>query len=104
VLTAVQLGGHTPAEGRLASLICDRFPAMDLVRFANSGTEANMIAICTAMRYTGCSKIVVFEGGYHGSLLSHFRMDELNAGPSSALTAPFVRSTSRRYRRLQLTR
>ncbi|RSH87141.1 hypothetical protein EHS25_003632 [Saitozyma podzolica] len=85
----MQLGGHTPAEGRLASLICDRFPAMDLVRFANSGTEANMIAICTAMRYTGCSKIVVFEGGYHGSLLSHFRMDELNAGPSSALTAPF---------------
>jgi glutamate-1-semialdehyde 2,1-aminomutase len=95
----VQLGGHTPAEGRLASLICDRFPAMDLVRFANSGTEANMIAICTAMRYTRRTKIVVFQGGYHGSLLSHFHVEDshAHAGPPTptALTAPFVRSTNR---------
>jgi glutamate-1-semialdehyde 2,1-aminomutase len=61
-----------------------------------------MIAICTAMRYTGRSKIVVFQGGYHGSLLSHFRVDDphADAGPSSAaaqaLTAPFVRNDSRK--------
>lgn len=75
---------------------------MDLVRFANSGTEANMIAICTAMRYTRRTKIVVFQGGYHGSLLSHFHVEDshAHAGPPTptALTAPFVRSTN--YRRL----
>lgn len=39
---------------------------MDMVRFANSGTEATMAAIRIARAYTGRTKVVKFEGGYHG--------------------------------------
>ncbi len=41
---------------------------MDKVRFANSGTEANLQAICAALHHTGRSKVVVFENGYHGGI------------------------------------
>ncbi|EHK97224.1 putative Uncharacterized aminotransferase [Glarea lozoyensis 74030] len=39
---------------------------MDLVRFTNSGTEANMMAIGAAIAWTGRKKILVFSSGYHG--------------------------------------
>ena len=38
------LGAHGVQEARLARLVCDRFPSLDLVRFTNSGTEANLMA------------------------------------------------------------
>ena len=58
-------------EKELAKLICERFqPTMELVRFTNSGTEANMMAVAVAMAWTGRKKIVVFRGGYHGATLS----------------------------------
>ena len=63
------MGGHGPMEGRLARLICERFPSIDLVRFTNSGTEANLLAIATAVAATGRRKVMVFEGGYHGGVL-----------------------------------
>ncbi|WVQ92988.1 hypothetical protein IAU59_000051 [Kwoniella sp. CBS 9459] len=68
----LQLGAHTTAESRLAAHLCSRFPSIDLVRFANSVTEANILAISAALHYTGRIKVVVFTGGYHGSVLSHF--------------------------------
>ncbi|WVF65312.1 hypothetical protein IAT40_000038 [Kwoniella sp. CBS 6097] len=68
----LQLGAHTIAESRLAAHLCSRFPSIDLVRFANSGTEANILAISAALHYTQRNKVVVFTGGYHGSVLSHF--------------------------------
>ncbi|OCF38270.1 hypothetical protein I317_07973 [Kwoniella heveanensis CBS 569] len=68
----LQLGAHTTAESRLASQLCARFPSIELVRFANSGTEANILAISAALHYTRRKKVVVFTGGYHGSVLSHF--------------------------------
>ncbi len=43
---------------------------MELVRFTNSGTEANMMAVATAMAWTGRTKILVFRRGYHGATLS----------------------------------
>jgi len=49
----------------LAEEIKRRF-GTDLVRFSNSGTEATMDAIRVARGFTGRSKIVKFEGGYHG--------------------------------------
>ena len=61
----LNLGGTTTLETRHASLICERYN-LDLVRFANSGTEANIHAIAGAKRYTGKRKVVVFTGGYHG--------------------------------------
>ena len=59
----------TPTESqvRLAEMICDRIPSVDLVRFTSSGTEATMNAIRAARAFTGRSKIAKIEGGYHGS-------------------------------------
>lgn len=62
------VGGIHPAEARLAKLMCERF-GLSRVRFTNSGSEANMMAIATAIQFTGRSKIMVFHGGYHGGLL-----------------------------------
>ena len=63
------LGGHGVMEARLARLVCDRFPGIDLVRFTNSGTEANLMAVATAVAATGRRKVLVFDGGYHGGVL-----------------------------------
>ena len=63
------LGGHGVMESRLARLICERFASIDLVRFTNSGTEANLMAIATAVAVTGRRRVMVFEGGYHGGIL-----------------------------------
>src|SRR5258708_24793572 len=60
------LGAHGAAEARFAAAICDRFPSIDLVRFTNSGTEANLMAVSAARALTGRDKILVFAGGYHG--------------------------------------
>ncbi len=66
--TNTSVGGIHPAEARLAKLMCERF-ALDRVRFTNSGSEANLMAITTATQATGRNKIMVFHGGYHGGLL-----------------------------------
>ena len=63
------LGGHGVMEARLAALICARFPSIDLVRFTNSGTEANLMALATATAVTGRRSVLVFENGYHGGVL-----------------------------------
>ncbi|MCI0614469.1 aminotransferase class III-fold pyridoxal phosphate-dependent enzyme, partial [bacterium] len=52
-------------EQKLAEELLSRFP-MDLIRFANSGTEATMHAIRTARGFTGRDKIIKMEGAYHG--------------------------------------
>lgn len=65
------MGAHGAMEGKLARLVCERFPSVELVRFTNSGTEANLMAIATAIAATGRRKAMVFEGGYHGGVL-HF--------------------------------
>ena len=57
-------------EGELARLICARFPSCERVRFTNSGTEANMMALGAARAFSGRSGIVAFRGGYHGGLLT----------------------------------
>lgn len=65
------LGGNNMYEKKLAQTVCERFaPTMELVRFTNSGTEANMMAVATAMAWTNRRKILVFGRGYHGATLS----------------------------------
>ncbi|MDX6748594.1 aminotransferase class III-fold pyridoxal phosphate-dependent enzyme [Geminicoccaceae bacterium 1502E] len=64
------LGGPNGYEGQLASLICQRFPSCERVRFCNSGTEAGLMALGTARSATGRSHIMAFEGAYHGGVLS----------------------------------
>jgi glutamate-1-semialdehyde 2,1-aminomutase len=58
------------AEARLAAILCGRFAAMDRVRFTNSGTEANLLAVTLARTFTGRPAILAFRGGYHGSGLT----------------------------------
>ena len=64
------LGGHTPLEERFASLLAARFPSLERMRFTNSGTEANLMAVSAAIAATGRARVLVFEGGYHGSVLN----------------------------------
>ena len=66
----MSVGGIHPAEADLAVLMCDRFH-LDRVRFTNSGTEANLMAITTARIATGRSTIIAIDGGYHGGVLSY---------------------------------
>lgn len=77
--SGVSYGGHNEHEAILAAELCNRFPSFDLVRFTNSGTEANLMAIATAKHYTGRNRIIVFEGGYHGGLLTFTTPSPLNA-------------------------
>ena len=59
-------GAPTVLETRMAELLCERVPSMDMVRLVNSGTEATMSAVRLARGYTGRDKILKFEGCYHG--------------------------------------
>jgi len=59
-------GAPTELEIDLASMIVRAVPSIELVRLVNSGTEAVMSAIRLARAYTGRSKIIKFEGCYHG--------------------------------------
>jgi len=59
-------GAPCPAEIDLARMITDAFPSIDKVRMVSSGTEATMSAVRLARAYTGRSKIIKFEGCYHG--------------------------------------
>ena len=59
-------GAPTELEIELAQVVVELYPAVDMVRFVNSGTEATMSALRLAHAYTGRSKIVKFAGHYHG--------------------------------------
>src|SRR3954447_21432995 len=60
-------GLPTASEIDLAELLASRLPSVDQVRFANSGTEAVMMALKAARAFTGRPKIAKCEGAYHGS-------------------------------------
>ncbi len=59
-------GAPTALEVEMAHLITEAFPAIEMVRMVNSGTEAVMSAIRLARGVTGREKIIKFEGCYHG--------------------------------------
>jgi glutamate-1-semialdehyde 2,1-aminomutase len=66
----INLTGHNTLEVPLARLICERFASIDSIRFTNSGTESNLMAIAAAMIFTRRKKIIIFKGGYHGGVLT----------------------------------
>lgn len=70
VANGLNLGSHGPNEAEFAELVKQRFPSLELMRFTNSGTEANMLALALAKHATGRSKVMVFEGAYHGGTLT----------------------------------
>jgi len=59
-------GAPTEIEVKMAQLITELVPSVEMVRMVNSGTEATMSAIRAARGYTGKEKIIKFEGCYHG--------------------------------------
>jgi glutamate-1-semialdehyde 2,1-aminomutase len=59
-------GAPTELEVHLAQMVIEAMPAVEMVRFVNSGTEATMSALRLARAYTRRNKIIKFAGGYHG--------------------------------------
>ena len=64
----LSLSGHTRVEAEFAGIVSKRFPAMELLRFTNSGTEATLLALTLARISTGRKKVLAFDGGYHGAV------------------------------------
>jgi len=77
----ISFGASNMTEARFARAVCDRF-GLERVRFTNSGTEANLLAISLARIYTRRRKVMVFNGGYHGAVFGF-------AGGGSPINAPF---------------
>jgi glutamate-1-semialdehyde 2,1-aminomutase len=63
---SASFGASTAAEGDLAELVTQCYPAMEMMRFVSSGTEATMSAIRLARAATGRKIVIKFEGCYHG--------------------------------------
>ena len=78
----VVLAAPTRLEAELAAAINTRFPSMERLRFCNSGTEANLLAITTALAATGRRKVLVFREAYHGGVL-------VFSGTGGPLNVPF---------------
>jgi glutamate-1-semialdehyde 2,1-aminomutase len=102
IKTAAELGTSfgipTALEVELAQMITKLVPSMKMVRMVNSGTEATMSAIRLARGYTGRSRIIKFDGCYHGhadALLVKAGSGAATLGiPGSAgVPADFVRHT-----------
>ncbi|MBU7594870.1 glutamate-1-semialdehyde 2,1-aminomutase [Metabacillus halosaccharovorans] len=79
--TGVLYGTPTPHEITFAKMLKEAMPAMDKVRFVNSGTEAVMTTIRVARAYTGRTKIIKFAGCYHGH--SDLVLVAAGSGPST---------------------
>lgn len=62
----LSFGAPTEMEVKMAELVTNLVPSMDMVRMVNSGTEATMSAIRLARGFTHRDKIIKFEGCYHG--------------------------------------
>jgi glutamate-1-semialdehyde 2,1-aminomutase len=77
----ISFGASNMTEARFARAVCERF-GLDRVRFTNSGTEANLLAISLARIYTRRKTVLVFDGGYHGAVFGF-------AGGGSPINAPF---------------
>lgn len=82
VAGGIALGAPNRFEAALGEELINRFAALERVRFTNSGTEANIMAISTARAVTGRSKVLAFREGYHGGVLTF-------AHGGSALNLPF---------------
>ena len=78
------LGAMHEAEIELAEMICERFASIEQVRFTNSGTEANLMAIGTALHHTGRTGVGVFDQAYHGGVLGFGAV----GGPHHPLNVP----------------
>jgi glutamate-1-semialdehyde 2,1-aminomutase len=77
----ISFGASNMIEARFARAVCERF-GLERVRFTNSGTEANLLAISLGRIFTRRKKVLVFNGGYHGAVFGF-------AGGGSPINVPF---------------
>jgi len=93
-VNSLSFGAPTALELEMAELVTKLVPSMEQIRLVSSGTEATMSAIRLARGFTGRSKILKFEGCYHGhadALLVKAGSGALTFGqPSSAGVPPEV--------------
>jgi glutamate-1-semialdehyde 2,1-aminomutase len=77
----ISFGASNMTEARFARAVCERF-GLDRVRFTNSGTEANLLAISLGRIFARRKKVLVFNGAYHGAVFGF-------AGGGSPINVPF---------------
>lgn len=85
----ILLSGPNGYEARLARLLCERFPSCELVRFCNSGTEGNLMAVITARIATGRTHLLVFDGAYHGGVLNFLHGPAPGNAPFPVIVAEY---------------
>lgn len=85
----INLSGHNLLESRLAGLVNERFASIASLRFTNSGTEANLLAIAAAQAFTGRRKVMVFVGAYHGGVLTFVNGPSRVNVPHDWILAPY---------------
>ncbi len=66
ITNGTSYGAPSPLENELARQVMALMPNIEMIRFVNSGTEATMSALRLARAFTGRSKIIKFQGNYHG--------------------------------------
>jgi len=77
----ISFGASNMIEARFARAVCDRF-GLERVRFTNSGTEANLLAISLGRIFTRRKQVLVFNGAYHGAVFGF-------ASKGSPINVPF---------------
>ena len=85
----ISRGAHTRSEVDLAEALCARFASIERVRFTNSGTEANLMALSAARAFTGRDRVLAFDGGYYGGLLTFAAGPSPVNAPYDVLLAPY---------------
>jgi glutamate-1-semialdehyde 2,1-aminomutase len=84
----ISFGASNMVEARFARALSDRF-GLQRLRFANSGTEANLLAISAARIFTGRQKVMVFQGGYHGAVFGFVSGGSPINAPFEYVMAPY---------------
>ena len=87
--TGFSLGATHTVEIEAARLITERFPSVEQVRFTNSGTEANLMALALAKPLTKRQQILAFRHGYHGGVLAFSPESSPMNVPHDFVVVPF---------------
>ena len=82
-------GAPNLTEARVAKQFTKRFPSMDMVRFSNTGTEANSYAIHTARAVTGKNTVMMYDGAYHGAWIHGGKAAGPLDTPYEKITVPY---------------
>lgn len=93
IVNGLSFGVPTELEVEMAELMCRMVPGLEMVRMVNSGTEAVMSAIRVARGVTGRSKLIKFEGCYHGhsdAMLVKAGSGALTAGQPDSVGVPDI--------------